>query len=352
MPRRAATVALRPDASYVLVGGLGGIGRALAARMFDLGARHIIFVSREGVTSKGAAADAIQRLRERGARVAVAQCDVGNKEQLWEALASTAFPPIRGVVHLALVMKSAMFRDMQLDAWNDSVRPKGPGTWNLHELLPRDMDFFVLLSSAVGIIGNASQAAYGAASTFQDAFAAYRNRLGLPAVAVDLGMITGIGYVAERAALERSLRAQGFDDTPADECLALIESAMAAPFRDSRAATVVAGLGLGRFTGGDASRPQYRETRFALARRLAMHSEQQRRGADGQGATASVKLRDPLRDADSFDNLVSVVSTAVVAKQTSLLMIRDEVKLQKSMTHYGMDSLTAVVRSTPFLSRA
>jgi hypothetical protein len=71
------------------------------------------------------------------------------------------------------------------------------GTWNLHELLPTDLDFFVVLSSIAGIIGSVSQANYAAGNTFQDALVHYRQKKGLAAQSLDLGLMTGIGYVEE-----------------------------------------------------------------------------------------------------------------------------------------------------------
>lgn len=71
------------------------------------------------------------------------------------------------------------------------------GSWNLHEVLPRDLDFFVFLSSLAGVIGSISQANYAAGNTYQDALAHYRQSQGLAARSIDLGLMKGIGYVEE-----------------------------------------------------------------------------------------------------------------------------------------------------------
>ncbi len=71
------------------------------------------------------------------------------------------------------------------------------GTWNLHELLPKDLDFFIVLSSLAGIIGSVSQGNYAAGNTFQDALVHYRRSKGLAAQSLDIGVMTGIGYVEE-----------------------------------------------------------------------------------------------------------------------------------------------------------
>lgn len=85
---------------------------------------------------------------------------------------------------------------MTLESYEDALRPKVQGTLNLHQQLsPASLDFFILLSSCVGIIGNVGQANYASACTFQDAFARHCTRLKMPTRSLDLGMIEGAGYV-------------------------------------------------------------------------------------------------------------------------------------------------------------
>lgn len=88
---------------------------------------------------------------------------------------------------------------MSLQDYNDVMRPKVDGIWNLHNKLSKtNLDFFVILSSTVGVAGDPSQAAYVSASVFQDAFADYCNQQGLPAVTLDLRKVVDIGIVAEK----------------------------------------------------------------------------------------------------------------------------------------------------------
>ncbi|OJJ96964.1 hypothetical protein ASPACDRAFT_46489 [Aspergillus aculeatus ATCC 16872] len=99
-----------------------------------------------------------------------------------------------------------------------STRPKVFDSWSLHALLPKGMDFFVLLSSVGGVLGAPSQSNYCAGNTFKDALARYRVQLGERAVAIDLGRMAGEGVVAETAGMLDSLRRLGYfmDVTPAD----------------------------------------------------------------------------------------------------------------------------------------
>ena len=90
-----------------------------------------------------------------------------------------------------------MFENMSYIDYQAAIRPKVQGSWNLHECLPRTLDFFVMLSSATGILGNRSQANYAAGNTYQDALARYRHSLGFTATSIDLGTVLSVGYVAE-----------------------------------------------------------------------------------------------------------------------------------------------------------
>lgn len=90
-----------------------------------------------------------------------------------------------------------MFENMTYETFKIAIKPKVQGSRNLHDLLPLNMDFFLLLSSATGVLGNRSQANYAAGNTYQDALARHRVSKGLPAATIDLGTVLSVGYVAE-----------------------------------------------------------------------------------------------------------------------------------------------------------
>lgn len=87
---------------------------------------------------------------------------------------------------------------MKLDDFNAVLRPKVQGSWNLHVQLPKGMDFFILLSSLNGILGSRSQSNYGAGNTYEDALAKHRIIEGEKAVSLDIGLVSTVGFVAER----------------------------------------------------------------------------------------------------------------------------------------------------------
>lgn len=84
-----------------------------------------------------------------------------------------------GVMQMAMVMSDVGVMDQDIGNWYKAIRPKVDGTWNLHNLLPKDLDFFVLFSSACGLMGYYGQSNYASANTFMDAFVQYRQNLGL-----------------------------------------------------------------------------------------------------------------------------------------------------------------------------
>lgn len=110
--------------------------------------------------------------------------------------------PLRGVMQASMVLLDKAFPEMDFDDWQTVVQPKVQGTWNLHNVCSRyaiDLDFFLLFSSFSGIVGQWGQANYSSANTFLDAFVQYRRGQGLPAAAVDIGVMHDIGYVSRNA---------------------------------------------------------------------------------------------------------------------------------------------------------
>jgi acyl carrier protein len=112
---------------------------------------------------------------------------------------------------------------MTLDEWNDAVRPKANGSWNLHDVLGCSLDFFIMLSSTVGIIGGPEQANYAAGNALQDALARHLASRGAHAVSLDLPIIRGVGYVEERPELFDHLRATGWAFMEEDEFHATLD---------------------------------------------------------------------------------------------------------------------------------
>ena len=166
LPHDAHLLQLREDATYVLVGGLGGLGRGLAIYLADHGAKHLAFFSRT-VDIPPPAQKVLDQLKERNVEANVYVCDVTDPEALKKAVAQIGneMPPIKGVVQGAMVLRDGLFETMAYENWSQATTPKIQGSWNLHEFMPQDLDFFIMLSSLAGILGNRGQSNYCAGNT-------------------------------------------------------------------------------------------------------------------------------------------------------------------------------------------
>lgn len=343
IPRDTSHTLFRADSSYLLVGGLGGLGRAIASWMVRCGAKNLIFASRSGL-AKQSAQTLVKDLEAQGTRIEVFNCDVSQVEQLDDLLARSAetMPPIRGVIQAAMVIRNSFFQNMSLADYTASLAPKVTGTWNLHNRLSKEtLDFFILLSSAVGSIGNASQAAYAAASTFQDAFATYRTNLGLPAISLDLGMIDDVGYVAENASVHDSLAKLGFEGVKENELMALLHSAVKEPLRTSKPAYTISGLGT--YNENDL-RPALANPRFRHFRRMGTHASSTSSNGTTTGTGSALDaFHTALRNATSPEEATEHICEAIMEKMATLLMVpREEILPSRPMAEYGLDSLVAV----------
>ncbi len=202
---------LREDRSYLVTGGLGGIGCAVAGWLADHGAGTIVLNGRRSPDPE--AVTAIEELRQRGVRVEVELADVTDTAAIDAMLAriDANLPPLAGVIHSVGVLSDAALTNQTWESFDQVLRPKIMGAWHLHRAtLHRDLDLFVLFSSRVGVMGNPGQANHAAANAFLDQLAGHRRALGLPGQAIAWGAWSEIGEAAEqRERIERRRSALG-----------------------------------------------------------------------------------------------------------------------------------------------
>lgn len=211
MPGIDETLALRADGSYLITGGLGGFGLAMARWLVDHGARQLVLMGRRGVTTPEIQ-KVVDELARRGASVSVKCGDVANADDVDTVLTDIArtLPPLRGVLHAAMVLEDALLVNLDDDKLARVLAPKVQGAWNLHrQTLPCPLDFFVMFSSLSSVFGHAGQGNYAAANQFLDALAHHRRALGLPALTVNWGYLGDTGYLAQHPELGERLERQG-----------------------------------------------------------------------------------------------------------------------------------------------
>ncbi|RHZ54154.1 type I polyketide synthase [Aspergillus thermomutatus] len=214
-----------PEETYLIAGGLGGLGRNIARWFVERGARNLILLSRSGPQNPHAH-DLVRELEAKGARVATPACDITNRECLKAVLSEfgKTMPPIKGCIQASMVVSDAHFEGISFESWKASTTPKAQGSWNLHELLPRGMNFFVLMSSVAGVYGARGASGYAAGNTFEDGLARYRVALGEKAVSFDLGMFLSVGVLKDNLALrEKTLASSVFQQITESDLHALLD---------------------------------------------------------------------------------------------------------------------------------
>jgi polyketide synthase 12/epothilone polyketide synthase D len=221
-------LAFRDDASYLITGGLGGFGLAVARWMAEHGARHLVLVGRRGIHS-AEARDAVGQLEELGAQVAVLKADVAKEADVSALFAeiNRKFPALHGVIHAAMVLEDSLLVNLDRSLMLRVLAPKMQGAWNLHrQTLNMPLDFFVLFSSLSSVFGHAGQGNYAAANAFLDALAHYRRARNLPALTINWGYLGEVGYLAERRKLGEQLERKGVLSFTVRQALALLERAL------------------------------------------------------------------------------------------------------------------------------
>ncbi|WP_338866153.1 type I polyketide synthase [Myxococcus stipitatus] len=203
-------LSLRPDASYLVTGGLGGLGLKVARWLVERGARHLVLVGRRALSTEGAESDrreeALEALRALGATVTPVAADVSERAQVAALLREVPTThPLRGVIHAASLMTAHRLEDMDVRALTAMLRPKALGAVVLHELTRGlDLDFFVMFSSTSTLWGASGLAHYGAANQVLEALAHHRRAAGLPATTIHWG-------TWDEVSGERAEGAQGFE---------------------------------------------------------------------------------------------------------------------------------------------
>ncbi|KAL2166565.1 hypothetical protein VTG60DRAFT_2512 [Thermothelomyces hinnuleus] len=344
---RAAGTKLRTDASYVVVGGFGGIGRSICHWLAEHGAKHLVVISRSA-NSAGKVESLQEELSASGNNTDVTAigCDISNMEELKKALdehARARRPPIKGIIHGGMELRDSVLEHMTLDDHSGALAPKVQGSWNLHQYFsaPDDLDFYIMLSSLVGVTGFASQSNYSAGGAFQDALAKYRVEGGLPGVSIDLGIVKSVGYLAddEQGKTIEALQRHGFTALSEGDVLSAIGSAINTPYAGSLALGINTGP-----TGHGEDSALKRDLRFACLeyQQPACENGGKTAAASG-GGSSSNDLAARLAASATREEAAGYVVEGLARKLTDIFMLGDgDVVASKSLADYGVDSLVAV----------
>lgn len=207
----SSLVNLDSEATYLVTGGLGGLGLYVADALSRSGAKHLVLMSRRGNLESldGERAELINRLQEQGVNITVANVDVADEAALADLVGelSQAANPLKGVVHAAGISDIALAHEMTFEQWQKVTQAKLEGALNLHNATAGvDLDLFVVFSSIASVWGSGGMAHYAAANHFLDGLVDYRIAHGLPATAFNWGPWGGAGMAATGEAAEEAER--------------------------------------------------------------------------------------------------------------------------------------------------
>ena len=317
--------ALHADWSYLVTGGTGALGLAVARRLAKDGAGHVVLASRRGESFSGA----VEAIRRAGAAVTVVAADVADGAAVERLLAiCDEQAPLRGIVHAAGVLDDDLLERQTHDRLGAVLDPKVRGAWHLDRLTrAARLDFFVAFSSISALLATVRSGGYAAANAFVDGLMLDRQAAGLPGLSIDWGPWAGPGMAAgDGAALARAgLR-------------------MIAPEQGAKAAVELARSQRGRVAVVSASWPALRGTLPATGRTLI----------DGlAGFAASSDLGHAARSASAPD---ATLRRALAAASDPILLLHervaailmdvlrrdDPIEAQAGFATLGLDSLMAI----------
>jgi myxalamid-type polyketide synthase MxaB len=194
--RTAETSLVRADASYLITGGLSGIGLRVARMLAEEGARHLVLAGRSEPTAE--ANQTIDAMREQAVVVRVVQGDVSKAADVTRMIeVCRNMAPLLGVFHAAGVLREALIRNQTAAHFEASMAAKVRGAWELHtQTKGIALDHFVCFSSMASMVGSAGQNNYCAANAFLDGLAALRRSEGLPGLSVAWGPWAETGMAA------------------------------------------------------------------------------------------------------------------------------------------------------------
>jgi acyl transferase domain-containing protein/NADP-dependent 3-hydroxy acid dehydrogenase YdfG/acyl carrier protein len=191
------TQVIRPNRSYLVTGGLGGLGLEILRWLTAQGAQSIVLIGRSQPSEN--AVKQIDAVRAQGVTVTTVQADVSEAADVTRVLGviDQSLPPLAGVIHSAGVLEDGTISMQTAEKFAKVLSPKVKGAWNLHRLTAHlELDLFVCFSSIAAIVGWAGQSNYAAANTFMDTLMFYRRAQGKAALSVNWGPWGGSGMAA------------------------------------------------------------------------------------------------------------------------------------------------------------
>lgn len=235
---------------------------------------------------------------------------------------------------------------MTVEDFHTTISSKVSGTWNLHNAALQqniELDFFTMLSSISGVVGQKGQANYAAANVFMDAFASYRQSIGLPANSTNLGVIEDVGYVANQGGMQQHFDKRqwtGIDERVLREILGYSIIQQVDPLNQATSAQLITGIPV----------PQPEDSGLARDARFSSlfipedsGSHASSGGGKGDDASRNIKAFTVLLRSGADQTVLMAAAVDIVTNQfTKMLRLEELMEPGKALTAYGLDSLASV----------
>ncbi|KAJ5950909.1 Acyl transferase/acyl hydrolase/lysophospholipase [Penicillium vulpinum] len=345
-PARRDENLLRSDASYVIVGGTGGIGLSIASWLPEKGAKNLILVSRSGVKTEQAE-QTIQNIIHQGVNVKICHCDVADKQSVEQNLLPllTRMPPARGVIFGAMVLRDTLFEKLSFADYQTVMMPRVHGIWNVQQSLTKtngSVDFFVCLSSASSFVGNMGQSPYAASGTFMSAIAQYPETAKMRCSTIDLPIVRGVGYLSDDQKREAISKQLGTESVDATDIRGLVTAAIRNEFDDSCEGHCIVGFAAVKSTPVSEQPFWVNDTKLSHLLRLSTLAgagllvESAQNGTEISPALA-------IRQSKTREGTEAIIGVAVLNKISSILTRpMEELDPAAPISVYGLDSLVAI----------
>lgn len=330
---------LRPNRTYVLVGITRDMGQSLCSLFIEQGARHLVLCSRNPPKEQP---QWQKELNARGIKVKFEAMDVTNLNTVIAfktKLAEDSWPPVGGVVNGAMVLDDRVFSEMSVETWNRVMNPKVVGSRNLDMVFNSpDMDFFIMTSSFAAIGGHAGQSNYAAANMYMNGIAASRRCRGLPATALNIGVVYGLGFLhREKDDLYAGLEREGYPPISERDLHHMFLEAIAAGKPVGHTVYDIT-TGMNRFRMDAPNQHWQLDPRFS--HNTLPEEDETAAGSAGQQIKS---LAEDLDAATTKEDVMKVYVPAFIGRLEALLQISEgEITPANSVTELGVDSLIAV----------
>ncbi|KAI0436308.1 polyketide synthase [Xylaria telfairii] len=327
------------DATYVVAGGMGDLGRRLLLLMARRGACYFVTLSRRTILPDDHRLfqDQLELIRP-GCRLLCLVCDITSKQSVKDAaaaIASAGLPPVRGVVQSAVLLQDRTLENMTYDDFHSVTLAKVQGTTNLDDVFTSPyLDFFLMMSSAVNITGASGQANYNAGNAVQDALA-HTGRVGF--TSLNIGWIEDAVNTSNNKTMLQGLWRTGLRPISPEQLSRYFDHVLGSASSHSSLRQAIIGFDPDSLSHTSAGNSNVRSALFCHVRGSLT--------TDGTSPPAGTvqSFRD-VAESGSPEDIVSFISKSIISHLATLISV-DAAHVSErhgSILELGLDSLVAI----------